>query len=100
MNTSEMPMEAALVPSPRLNEFRGAFASRPHMLSLPVEVDVTLPAKMFRVRDLLALESGRVIETEWAPGEDLPLGARGAQLAWSEFEVVDSKLAVRITRLA
>jgi hypothetical protein len=32
-------------------------------------------------------------------GEDMPLGARGTQLAWTEFEVVDQKLAVRITRL-
>lgn len=70
------------------------------MLRLPVEVDVALPATEFRVRDLLALEQGKVIETQWAPGVDLPLGARGAQFAWSEFEVVDSKLAVRITRLA
>ena len=30
----------------------------------------------------------------------MPLGAPGAQLAWSEFEVIDQRLAVRITRLA
>ena len=29
----------------------------------------------------------------------MPLAARGAQLAWTEFEVVDQNLAVRITRL-
>jgi flagellar motor switch protein FliN/FliY len=95
-----MSTEGALVPAPPSNEFQGAFASRPMILRLPVEVDVALPAKEFRVRDLLALETGQVIETQWVPGEDLPLGARGAQFAWSEFEVVDSKLAVRITRLA
>jgi hypothetical protein len=41
-----------------------------------------------------------LIETQWAHGEDLPLAAGNVQLAWSEFEVVDAQLAVRITRLA
>jgi hypothetical protein len=30
----------------------------------------------------------------------MPLAAGDVQLAWSEFEVVDSQLAVRVTRLA
>jgi flagellar motor switch protein FliN/FliY len=41
-----------------------------------------------------------VIQTQWVHDEDMPLGSRDVQLAWSEFEVIDSKLAVRITRLA
>ena len=46
------------------------------------------------------LEPGQVIETHWPHGEDMPLAAGNVQLAWSEFEVVDSQLAVRVTRLA
>ena len=46
------------------------------------------------------LQPGQVIETQWAHGEDVPLAAGDVQLAWSEFEVVDSQLAVRVTRLA
>jgi hypothetical protein len=30
----------------------------------------------------------------------MPLCAGDVQLAWSEFEVVDTELAVRVTRLA
>ena len=67
---------------------------------LPVELDVTVPVRDFRVRNLLALEPGQVIETHWANGKDLPLVAGNVQLAWSEFEVVDEQLAVRVTRLA
>ena len=67
---------------------------------LPVEVDVTVPVRAFRVRDLLALEPGRLIESQWGNGDDLPLAAGEVQLAWSEFEVIDSQLAVRVTRLA
>jgi flagellar motor switch protein FliN len=65
-----------------------------------VELDVAIPVRDFRVRNLLVLEPGQVIETQWQQGEDMPLAAGSAQLAWSEFEVIDSRLAVRITRLA
>jgi hypothetical protein len=41
-----------------------------------------------------------VIETTWLHGTDMPLCAGNVQLAWSEFEVVDLQLAVRVTRLA
>ena len=33
-------------------------------------------------------------------GDDLPLAAGEVRLAWSEFEVVENRLAVRVTRLA
>lgn len=67
---------------------------------LPVELDVSIPLRDFRVRHLLALEPGRLIESEWSNGVDLPLAAGKVQLAWSEFEVMDSELVVRLTRLA
>lgn len=66
---------------------------------LPVELGVTVPVREFRVRELLALVPGQVIETQWGHGDDLPLAAGDVQLAWSEFEVVETRLAVRVTRL-
>jgi hypothetical protein len=48
---------------------------------------------------LLALEPGQLIESQWGNGEDMPLSSGDVQLAWSEFEVVDLQMAVRITRL-
>jgi flagellar motor switch/type III secretory pathway protein FliN len=62
-------------------------------------VDVTIPIRDFRVRTLLALEPGQLVESQWVNGEDVPLVAGDVQLAWSEFEVVDTQLAVRLTRL-
>jgi len=67
---------------------------------MPVELSVAVPVRNFRVRNLLALEAGALIETQWASGEDLPLTSGDVALAWSEFEVVDTRLAVRVTRLA
>ena len=66
---------------------------------LPVELDVSVPVRNFRVRNLLTLELSQLIESGWGHGEDVPLAAGDVQLAWSEFEVVDTQLAVRVTRL-
>ena len=90
----------ALVPVPRvLEEDEPARFSGP-VARLPVELDVAVPVRDFRVRDLLALAPGRVIESQWGHGNDVPLAAGAVQLAQSEFEVVETRLAVRITRLA
>ena len=67
---------------------------------LPVELDVTVPVRKFRVRNLLALEPGQLIESQWGHGDDVPLASGEVQLAWTEFEVIETQLAVRVTRLA
>jgi flagellar motor switch protein FliM len=92
--------EQALIPSPPQPEEDDLMELTAPLGRLPVELEVSVPAGEFRVRNLLALEPGQLIETQWAHGEDLPLSAGNVQLAWSEFEVVDSQLAVRLTRLA
>jgi flagellar motor switch protein FliN/FliY len=66
----------------------------------PLLLEVRLPVRNLRVKDILALEMGKVYETGWPADEDLPAGCAGVQLAWAEFEVIDKKLAVRVTRLA
>lgn len=66
---------------------------------LPVELDVAVPVAHFRVRHLLALAPGQVVPSQWNHSGDVPLAAGAVQLAWSEFEVMDNQLAVRITRL-
>jgi flagellar motor switch protein FliN/FliY len=70
------------------------------MERLPVGLAVSVPVREFRIRNLLAMTAGALIETQWGHGEDLPLSSGDVQLAWSEFEVVDTRLAVRVTRLA
>ena len=90
----------ALVPAPSSPQSEAAPAFGAPIPQLPVELGVTIPVHEFRVRQLLALTPGQVIETQWSHGDDLPLAAGDVQLAWSEFEVVESRLAVRVTRLA
>lgn len=69
------------------------------LAGLPMQLDVTVPIPYFRVQDLLALERGSILESRWVPGDDVPVWCGGVQLVWTEFEVVEQKLAVRVTRL-
>ncbi|MGH9586259.1 MAG: FliM/FliN family flagellar motor C-terminal domain-containing protein [Acidobacteriaceae bacterium] len=69
------------------------------LAGLPMQLDVMIPVPSFRVQDLLALEKGGLLESRWPPSDDVPVWCGGSQLVWSEFEVVDQKLAVRVTRL-
>jgi hypothetical protein len=90
----------ALVPVPRLQEVDEGRTFSRRLLALPVEVDVAVPIRGFRVRHLLALVPSQLAESQWPHGTDLPLSAGEVQLAWTEFEVVETKLAVRVTRVA
>lgn len=67
--------------------------------ALPMQLDVTIPIPGFRVQHLLALEKGAVLESRWHHADDVPVWCGGVQLVWTEFEVVDQKLAVRVTRV-
>lgn len=75
------------------------FAESSPLAGLPMQLDVTIPIRSFRVQDLLTLERGAVLESQWPHTDDVPVWCGGSQLVWSEFEVIDQKLAVRVTRL-
>jgi hypothetical protein len=96
---AELKAEAALAQTSPHLDAEGILRINPLVSRLPVEIDVAVPVRGFRVRNLLTLQSGTVIASKWMNGDDLPLASRGAQLAWTEFEVIDQLLAVRITRL-
>jgi hypothetical protein len=91
--------EEALVPSPPTGQAAAAIPAKSVVSRLPVELEVAIPLRDFRVRTLLALEPGTLLESQWVHGDDVPIGSGDVQLAWSEFEVVDTQLSVRLTRL-
>jgi flagellar motor switch/type III secretory pathway protein FliN len=97
---AELAAEQALVPLVPDPETVEGMQLNAVQARLPVELDVAVTVRDFRVRNLLALEPGQIVETDWGHGEDVPLAAGEVLLAWSEFEVVDTDLAVRLTRLA
>ncbi len=88
--TDQRPAEIALLDKLQLERIAG----------LPVQLDVRVPVPDFRVSDLLRLAPGGLVASEWPSSDDVPLTCGDVQLVWTEFEVVDQTLAVRVTRLA
>jgi len=98
--SAELAAERELVASAAPPEAAQRIPAGSPVARLPVEVDISIPVREFRVRNLLAIAPGDLLESRWPQGEDLPLAAGDVRLAWSEFEVIDTLLAVRVTRMA
>jgi flagellar motor switch/type III secretory pathway protein FliN len=69
------------------------------VLGLRCELSIEVPLPGFKVYDLSRLRPQMVIASQWRVGDDVPLRVNGQLIAWSEFEVVRGRLAVRITEL-
>jgi flagellar motor switch/type III secretory pathway protein FliN len=67
---------------------------------LPCQLSLEIPIVKFTVGDLLRLAKESIVETGCASTDDIPLRANGLFVAWSEFEVIGNRLALRITELA
>jgi flagellar motor switch/type III secretory pathway protein FliN len=66
---------------------------------LPCELNVGIAVQDFRVRTMLRLAVGAIVQTEWKLGDDLPLVANGRQIGWVELEALGDNLAIRLTEL-
>jgi hypothetical protein len=77
-----------------------AHAKWPLLARIPMRMSAGIPLTGFKVRDLLALKPGQLITSNWESTADVPLHAGEVQVSWSEFEVVEQRMAVRVTRLA
>ena len=70
------------------------------VLDLVCDLTVELPLPQLRVADWLALHERTVVDSRWRVGNDVPLRVNGELLGWCEFEIVENRLAVRLTELA
>ncbi len=75
----------------------GAWA-RVQSLACDLTVELALPE--VRVRDLMQMRPGWVIDSSWEVSADVPMRVNGVLIAWGEFEVVAGRLAVRMTELS
>ena len=66
---------------------------------LNCELTLELPVHQFTVGDLLRLETGKIVQTRWSRGAEIPLRANGQLIGWAEFEPVGDHIGVRITEL-
>ena len=67
---------------------------------IPMRLTATIPLPGFKVRDLLKLGAGSMVKSDWLSSDDIPLKVGAVQLSWSEFEVVEQRMAIRLTRFA
>jgi flagellar motor switch/type III secretory pathway protein FliN len=56
-----------------------------------------VPAVRFTIANLLKLAPGEIVETAWHHTSDVPLRANRTLIGWTEFDVIEDRLAVRIT---
>jgi len=67
---------------------------------VPCLLTIELPITAFRGADLVRLTPGQVLSTRVTAGQDVPLRVNGELIAWTEFEAVRDRMAVRITDFA
>lgn len=67
---------------------------------LPCVVSVEIPLQRFTIGMLARLNLGAVVSTASARNTDVPISVNGLLVGWSELEVIDNRLAVRITEIA
>ena len=72
----------------------------PMIARLPVMLAVTIPLRGLKVCSLLDLRCGQIVGGSWAVTADVPLKVGALQVCWGEFEVVEQRMALRLTRLA
>jgi flagellar motor switch protein FliM len=69
------------------------------LAQLRVTLRAGVALNRFRVRDLLTLSEGQVFESLSPDTDDVSLLVGQVQVGWSEFEVLEQRMALRLTRL-
>lgn len=67
---------------------------------LPCTVSLEIPLSHFTIGNLSRLGAGSIVTTAYRHLSDIPLWVNGQLIGWVEFEVIDDRLAVRITEMA
>jgi flagellar motor switch protein FliN/FliY len=71
----------------------------PEALELPCQLTVGLEVPHFTIRDLLALSVNSLVDTRRREGAHVPVMVNGVMVGWAEFDVIDGRLAVRMTEM-
>lgn len=71
----------------------------PQVAGLPCMLSVELPVAVFKVRDLLMLDVETVVDSGRPATSKVPVCVNGARVGWAEFDVLRTRLAIRISEL-
>jgi flagellar motor switch/type III secretory pathway protein FliN len=69
------------------------------VLDLSCCLNVGLDVPGFTIRDLLSLEVNSVVDTQRHEGAHVPVNVNGVMVGWAEFDVIEDRLAVRLTEM-
>ncbi len=71
----------------------------PEALDLTCQLSVALEVPHFTIRDLLSLSANSLVDTRRREGAHVPVIVNGVMVGWAEFDVIDGRLAVRMTEM-
>jgi len=71
----------------------------PEALELPCRLSVALEVPHFTIRNLLSLRANSLVDTRRREGAHVPVLVNGVMVGWAEFDVIDGRLAVRMTEM-
>ncbi|MGO8816347.1 MAG: FliM/FliN family flagellar motor switch protein [Terriglobia bacterium] len=71
----------------------------PEALELPCQLSAEIDVPHFAVRDLLTLSVNSLVDTQRREGAHVPVLVNSVMVAWAEFDVIDGRLAVRMTEM-
>lgn len=66
---------------------------------LQCKLSVGLFVTNFRVRDLLRLDVETIIDSHQSSTSHVPVWVNGVRVGWAEFDVLKTRLAIRISEL-
>ena len=97
-NNAELVMDAPEAQAPATDK---PIAASPlsQFAWLPIEVALESPLLNFKVRDLLSLRVGTVVQASSSTAGSIPVLANGRRVASAHLEVSSNQLAARITEL-
>ncbi|MGH9353876.1 MAG: FliM/FliN family flagellar motor switch protein [Terriglobia bacterium] len=66
---------------------------------LQCKLSVDLSVSSFKVRDLLRLDVETVVDSHHNSTSHVPVWVNGVRVGWAEFDVLRTRLAIRISEL-
>ncbi|MCC6858220.1 MAG: FliM/FliN family flagellar motor switch protein [Bryobacterales bacterium] len=68
-----------------------------HLAALPLQIQVELDHKIMTVREILELDTGRVLKMSRSAGENVDLLVEGCLLGYGEIVVIEDTMGLRVT---
>ncbi|MCP5463552.1 MAG: FliM/FliN family flagellar motor switch protein [Deltaproteobacteria bacterium] len=105
---ADAPVKKPAAPAPEVKESKARPEPEPEDLSgyakglsqdLPVHLAAVVAKKSLKLKDILGVRSGEIMEFDKLPQDPIDLVANGKLIAKAELVVVDGKLGAKVIKL-